>query len=394
MNAMSFIEFIVAISALMLIARKSLWLALTFSALLLGIISLSFSDLSVVVSTTLFDPSIILLSISVALIAMIGGSMEMTGLIDEMMDNAKISRRHALLTIPAVLGLLPIPGGALLSAPVVEKGAGKAEPDIKASINIWSRHVTVLFYPLGTLLAASKMAGLNVYTIILYLLPGLVLTIVLIWAFLLRKVEGGRISSGGTIKKALAPILLILTAPLVHAGLMHAFPNVMEEIFLLIGVSLSLSLVMIFKRKGPSYLLPVLKKMKAYNFALIIIGMFLFLNVFNSSNAPGAVAYLPLSTPLLIVLAGGLLGVATGRVNVPISVMLPILTAKGMIVNEISFTILFFSIFIGFLISPVHPCVSVSLEYFRTDYPSTLKRTFIPATISWSLALITAYLLL
>jgi integral membrane protein (TIGR00529 family) len=396
MDIFVWFEFIITITLLMLIARRSLWVALGFSALVLGLVSIPFLDLSVIVSGTIFDPSIVLLAVSVGLIAVIGGALEMTGLIDELMSNTSLKRRPALLVIPAMLGMLPIPGGALLSAPVVQRGAGKADADIKASINVWSRHVAVLFYPLGSLLATTKMAGLDLYEILLYMVPGLVLTIVLTWIFLLRKVDKGRMTDGKRIrKKAAIPVLLILSAPAVHASLMYLFPSVMEEVFLLLGVSLSLALILIVKRKGPSYLVPVARRMKAWNFALIIMAMFIFLGIFNASDAPDAISTLPLTRPLLVVLAGGLLGVATGRINVPISIMLPILstgTLPGM--DNITFTILFFSIFIGFLISPVHPCVSVSLEYFRTDYLSTLKRTMIPASIAWFVSLGAALILI
>ncbi|MBN1539784.1 MAG: DUF401 family protein [Candidatus Thermoplasmatota archaeon] len=395
MDILIWFEFIVTINILMLIARKSLWVALAFSALVLGLISVPFGTLSVIVSDTLSDPSIILLAVSVGLIAVIGGALEMTGLIDDMMSNTSLKRRPALLVIPAMLGMLPIPGGALLSAPVVQRGAGNASGDVKAGINVWSRHIAVLFYPLGSLLATTKMAGLDLYEVLLYMVPGLVLTIVLTWIFLLRKVENGRIAEGErSRKKALIPVLLILSAPAVHASFMYLFPSVMEEIFLFLGVSLSLVLIMIVKRKGPSYLIPVARKMKAWNFALIIMGMFLFLEIFNASDAPDAISTLPLSRPLLVVFAGGLLGVATGRVNIPISIMLPILVAAGAIIDNVTFTILFFSIFIGFLVSPVHPCVSVSLEYFRTDYLSVLRRTMIPAGIAWAFSLGAALVLI
>ncbi|MGA1872073.1 MAG: DUF401 family protein [Thermoplasmatota archaeon] len=396
MDALIWIEFVLTIALLMLIARKSLWVALAFSAFVLGLISIPFGELSVIATETLTDPSIVLLAISVGLIAIIGGALEMTGLIDDLMSNTSLRRRPALLVIPAMLGMLPIPGGALLSAPVVQRGAGDAESSIKASLNVWSRHIAVLFYPLGSLLATTKMAGLDLYEILLYMVPGLILTIVLTWIFLIGKVQDGRISEGRRVrKKALTPILLILSAPAVHASMMYIFPNIMEEVFLLIGVSFSLALILIVKRRRLSYLIPVSRRMKAWNFALIILAMFVFLEIFNASDAPDAISTLPLSRPLLVVFAGGLLGVATGRVNVPVSIMLPILsTAALSSIDNITFTILFFSIFIGFLISPVHPCVSVSLEYFRTDYISTLKRTIVPASIAWAVSLTAALILI
>ncbi|MEA3558650.1 MAG: DUF401 family protein [Candidatus Thermoplasmatota archaeon] len=396
MDVLIWVEFIVTIAILMVVARKSLWIALAVSSLFLGLVSVSFADLSVIVTDVLFDPSILLLSLSVGIIAMIGGALEMTGLIDDLMLNTSLRRRPALLVLPAMLGMLPIPGGALLSAPVVKGAAGSAPADVKVGINVWSRHLAVLFYPLGSLLATTKMAGLDLYEVMLYAIPGLILTSLLTWIFLIRKVDGGPIHEGEKErKKAYLPVVLILIAPLIHASLMYLFPGIMEELFLLMGVSLSLALILIVKGKGLDFLFPVVKRMRAWNFALIILALFIFLEVFKSSNASEAIASLPLSRALMVVFAGGFLGVVTGRVNIPISVMLPILsTAAYPQINYITFSILFFSIFIGYLLSPIHPCMSVSLEYFRTDYTSVLKRTIVPAVIAWAFVLVLALFLI
>ncbi|MFO8050939.1 MAG: DUF401 family protein [Thermoplasmatota archaeon] len=396
MEVLIWAEFIVTITVLMIVARKSLWLALALSSLVLGLIAVPFGDLSVLVFETITDPPVVLLAISVGLIAMIGGALEITGLINQLMDNTSLGRRSALVVLPAMLGMLPIPGGALLSAPIVKKAGGGAAGDLKVSINVWSRHIALLFYPLGSLLATTKMAGVNLYQAVLYLLPGLVLTVVLIWIFLLRKVEGGKMNHGEKYRrKALLPVVLILIAPAIHASLMYMFPSAMEEVFLFVGVCVSLALIMLIKGKGARFLVPVALKMKAWNFALIILGLFVFLKVFNASDSPDAIASLPLSRPLMVVLAGGFLGIVTGRVNVPISVMLPILsTAAYPEIGIITFSILFFAVFIGYLISPVHPCVSVSLEYFRTDYISMLKRTIVPALIAWAFTMAAAFILI
>jgi len=393
MSMIMWLEFLLTFSILMLAARKSLWLALFLSALFLGLLSVPFPELSVIVSNTLLDPSVLLLAVSVGLIAILGGSMEMTGLIDDLMSNTSLRRRPALIVLPGLLGMLPIPGGALLSAPIVARAAPDAEKGTKASVNVWSRHLAVLFYPLGTLLATTKMAGLDLYTEILYLSPGLILTIVMIWIFFLGKVEDGRISGGERKRmKAFVPVSVILTAPIIHVSLMYLFPGIIPELFLLIGVSSALVLVLVVKGEGAAHVILSARRMRAQNFVLIILGMFVFLEVFNASDVPEVIRSLPLSRPLLIVFAGSVLGAVTGRVNVPVSVMLPVLGASTM--DYTTFSILFFSIFIGYLVSPVHPCVSVSLEYFRTDYSSMLRSSALPALVMLAAVLVVSLILL
>jgi len=40
------------------------------------------------------------------------------------------------------------------------------------------------------------------------------------------------------------------------------------------------------------------------------------------------------------------------------------------------------AVFIGYMISPVHPCVSFSLEFFETKYKDFVKKLALPGIIS------------
>lgn len=397
MDVLIWLKFLTAIAILMFLARKSLWIALTVSALFIGFLSLEIGSVSVIVYDTITDIPIVLLALSVGLIAVIGGSMESTGLMNDLVDNMKMSRRASLIILPGMLGMLPIPGGALLSAPLIQRAAPRVDRDIKASVNIWARHTTLLIYPLGSLLATTKMASLNLYTVIIYMIPFFIFSLLLIWFTMLRKVEKGRESSGPMyVKKLLIPLGVIMSAPIIHGTMIIVFPGIIEEIFLLIAVVISLGLAVYIGKIDVPTLLRITKKMRAWNFSLIIFGMFLFLYLFKASEIPGEIANLPLGQAPFLVIAGAFLGYATGRINVPISVLIPIFSEKfgeGSI-DSLAFSFMFFSVFIGYLISPIHPCVSVSLEYFRCNYVNMLKKAVVPATISLVLTLLAGLFLL
>ncbi|MCD6455110.1 MAG: DUF401 family protein, partial [Candidatus Aminicenantes bacterium] len=51
---------------------------------------------------------------------------------------------------PSLIGLLPMPGGALVSAPVLNEalGEGEVSPELKTFINYWFRHIWEYFWPL------------------------------------------------------------------------------------------------------------------------------------------------------------------------------------------------------------------------------------------------------
>ncbi len=374
--------FFLSIALLMLIARKSLWIALTVAAIILGSFSLSVYEIGEEILNTLTDSSILLLALSVGMIPMIGGVMETSGLMDDLVENLRMKKRLFLAFSPALMGMLPMPGGALLSAPIIKKGGKGVSNDRKSAVNVWFRHLLLLIYPLGALLATTKMAGLDLYLAILYLIPGFLLMLVLGYLFLLRDVKG-KIEYGRFKPKKLAISLgIILAAPLIHLSLMM-FDNTITEAYLLIGVSISLALALYFGRIGLNGIKNVSLKMKPWNFALIIIGMFLFLNIFEASDTPGVIASLAVSKAILLVVIGAILGFATGRVQVPVSILLPIYFSKYGVeaMMALPFALMFFSIFMGYIISPVHPCVSVSLEYFKSSFKDFLKNMIIPVAM-------------
>jgi hypothetical protein len=97
-----------------------------------------------------------------------------------------------MAVLPAVIGLLPMPGGALFSAPLVDSCDvdDTVERITKSKTNYWFRHVWEFWWPLypGVLLAMA-LAGLDVWHM---LLAGLPLTFAMAgagWWFLLRRID-------------------------------------------------------------------------------------------------------------------------------------------------------------------------------------------------------------
>ncbi|MBN1755923.1 DUF401 family protein [bacterium] len=396
MTLIIWLGFLVSLAVLLVVGKKNIGLGLIIAALILGIFNLPFSGILDLVLTTLTDWSVILLAIAVGLIPLIGGLMESSGLIDDLVENLRMGKKLFLATTPALIGMLPMPGGALLSAPVVKKGSEGVPADQKVAINVWFRHVLIMIYPLADLLPSSKMANLNLYKVILYLLPAFFLMVLLGFIFLLKGIKGRiEYQSEFNLKSLIRPILVLFLAPLIHVTLMNVFNGIIPEIPLLIGVSCSLLLVVSYAKPGLKGFLNNFKKMKPWKFFLIIIGMFLFLNMFNGSGSPQVIADIAFSKSFLIVIIGAFFGFITGRVQVPVSILLPIYySGYGReTMNTLTFSIMFVSIFMGYVISPVHPCVSVSIEYFRSDLKAYFRKLIIPAAIILLIMLVSSFFL-
>jgi len=90
------------------------------------------------------------------------------------------------------------------------------------------------------------------------------------------------------------------------------------------------------------------------------------------------------------------LSVVTGRVQLPISILIPIFLATfgADQLTALTFALMYVAVYIGYMISPVHPCVSVSIEFFDTKYKSFAGKLILPSAIGFSLVYIAALILL
>lgn len=405
-----FIFFLIAIGVVLALSRKNIGVSLLLGAIILGIIvpfvsillGSSFSyPLSAFqggkeILNAFLEPSTILLALAVGLIPLIGGTMERSGQMDKLVKNMRVPKRAAISSLPAILGMLPMPGGALLSSPLVERTGKDVKGGMKAAINVYFRHVLFLIYPLApALLVSARIANLNVYTLVPYLLPFFLFSIILGYMFLLRNVKGQiKHEDEFSLKNLVLPLTVILIAPLLDLILTSLFPQTppFSEIALVIGVIISLVFALRVGGMKINDLWKIFKEMKSWNFALVIFGMFAFLNVFNASPLPDRISDLHILPQLLFVGIGFFLGIGTGRIQAPMGILLPILMApENSIVTPLAFTIIYFSVFIGYVLSPVHPCVSVSLEYFDTTLEEFSRSILLPVGFAIGTAFIVSF---
>ncbi len=379
--------FFVSIGLLLILSRKNLVLALFAAGITLGLFTVSPYCIGMKIWETLTDPSVVLLSAAIGIIPLIGGALEISGALDNLVNNLRIGKKNFLMFSPALLGMLPMPGGALLSAPLVEKGGGNVKPKIKAALNVWFRHAFLLIYPLSTLLiVTAKIANISVYHVLPYMLPIFIFTVVLGYIFFIRDVKGEiKYKEKFSLRKLSIPLLVIVIAPLIDFLIQNMVELPVREISLVIAVTISFILALVFGKLNLENLKCIFKKMRPWYLVLIIIGLFVFINIFTASGVPEAIADLTIPNIVLCVFISFLLGMATGRVQLPATIVIPTYLAVSNLSSMplIIFAITFFSIFIGYVISPVHLCVAVSCVYFKIKIQDFLKAAVAPAFIAF-----------
>ena len=130
------IGFSLSVVLLLFVSRRNLALGMAVAAAVLAGFTLTPASFGAALWQTISDPSVLLLALVVGLIPLIGGAMETSGEMGRLVSNLRIGIRPFLAFAPALLGMLPMPGGALLSAPMIERGAGHTAPDVKAAARL------------------------------------------------------------------------------------------------------------------------------------------------------------------------------------------------------------------------------------------------------------------
>jgi len=374
----AWLSFIIIIGIVIILSKYELGVTLSLGAV--GFAFLAGTNIVQALINVVTNPTVLLLMIIVTLISILGGIMEESGLMIEMIQKMRISRKASLMVIPSLFGLLPVAGGALMSAPIVEQIDSEEEPSKKVSINVWYRHMLILIYPLSSsLIFASSLIGINLYIIVIGLLPCMIIMWLVGYFTLIKDVSPFLEQGERDLKRAFHNMLPIIIAPIIDFIGRTFFNLRLPEIFLFVALIFSIGLALIFGSMKFSSIKSISKRMKIWRFPLIIFAMFIFLEVFDLSGASEEIGSLNLSVFLLI-LIGFFLGFGIGRILLPVSILIPI---YGLTIPLLDFIFIYVSIFLGYLITPIHPCVTYSADYFETDFRKVVKVLGKPIFISF-----------
>jgi len=325
----------------------------------------------------------------IILVLYLGNLLQEKGNFKKMVEALKsmIPEPRLILAVPpAFIGLLPMLGGALMSAPIVEE-AGKRwnlSPAWKTFLNYWFRHIWEYCWPLYVnMILASAILNIPVKKIALVQFPFTILATALGLIILFKYVPRVQdeknsktfLKNSSDLFYSIWPILLtivliffckwsmILSLGAVSLLTQIVFRFSIKERVKIIWKSLSwktmmlVTSVMVFKR--------ILEVSGALNFVD---------NVFQSR---GVSTYLLLfAIPFLI---GFLTGVNHAYVGISFPVLLPILGAGNPDMILVMFA--YVSGFVGILLSPAHLCLVLTLDYFKAELRDVYKILIWPTGI-------------
>lgn len=354
----------------------------------------------------LSHPKTLCLAAVVSLILVLSLSLEVTGQMQRLLDNFQgLIRLQAInfVIFPALIGLLPMPGGAIFSAPMV-KNIGK-DGQLNAAelsyINIWFRHVWEYCWPLypGVLLVAA-LGELSLWSLVLAGLPMTLVAVVsgywplrdkgFIFGPTPQNAECETHPSPWPFFKELAPVWTVVVLGIaIGTGLdrFDLFGNVAKETGLIIA--LILAILMTWQTNG----LPmatrrkILADRKLGDMVYMVGSILIFKGILEDSQAVAGVSseLLRLGIPLTIVvvtlplLVGLVSGITIAFVGTTFPILISLIHASPASPVLLPYLILgLVTGFIGVLISPLHVCLLLSNQYFETSMDQVYRHMALP----------------
>jgi integral membrane protein (TIGR00529 family) len=307
------------------------------------------------------------------------------------------STRLLLMFLPALVGLLPMPAGAMMSAPMVEQiGSRKNVPaNVMMTVNYWFRHILEFTWPLylGVVLSASLL-HISLRQVILAQLP-LSLAMILGGVIFLTpriKVHRDESQTSEAWTKSLRMALVGILPVLAVVGL-----NLLAGVDIALALALALVFFGLVKRLRAGRWLQMIKCAMSPEIVVLILAVMIFKKLITVSGAiqaiPGSLAQAGIS-PIFAVLAvpfavGILTGMTSAFIAISYPVLLSFLTPQGV---DYGYMMLAYGAgFMGVMLSPVHLCLVVTKDYFKVSF-SEIYKVLLPA--SFFLLLCTVFLVL
>jgi len=386
---------------LVLLYRKvGLGVSLTAAAFLMSLLSLGIDGTATTLLETCSEPTTLSLVFASFFIILMSILYKETGLVDDLtrslggfIKNSKI----IVSVLPAVIGLMPVAGGALMSAPMVDAEADKLGLDDskKTFINIWFRHAIIPVYPVTQfiiLTAALTQTGIDELIIRQILV---VIVMIAVGYFIgLRKTQPQKTDNTETEAntKANLKLLLISFLPIIITVFLTAALNIDIAVATLAGV---ITILAITKTKATVFK-KTLKNRAVWEVTLAAFAAMLLKNVTVSSGASEIIGTTLANTNMpaimLLSVVPAALGFLMGSPSAAVALSVPILAETVVFIPETA-GLLFISAYLGYMIAPTHLCLVFTAQYFK----SSINRSFkylIPATvISMVAALITYFII-
>ena len=344
----------------------------------------------------------------------LSSQMAETGVMEELVEavRSRVSQRTSMAVLPAVIGLLPMPGGALFSAPLVDRCDVRDEfaPTLKAQTNHWFRHIWEYWWPLypGVLVALDE-TGLEVWQFMLLQIPLTICAVGAGYLFLLRRIRMQDASAraevsedGDGFLRLVLPIAVVVAGYVVvklsHRGLSAVYPNVPglnRYVPMIVGIFAAMAVLQWQRPLDGQVWKRLIFSRRVLSMAAIVAAVRIY-GAFIEADLPTGVSVarqmsvemdrwgisVMLILMLLPFISGLAPGLSVGFVGVSFTVEMGLLGPDPTLSQVLPTVILSFGFgYMGMLTSPVHVCLVVTSEHFKTGLLTNVAGLARPAIL-------------
>ncbi|UCC79838.1 MAG: DUF401 family protein [Candidatus Zixiibacteriota bacterium] len=324
------------------------------------------------------------LVVTVVLILTFANLFESVGFVRSMVSSLEsfLPPKWVARAAPAIIGLLPMPGGAMVSAPIVKQIGRDSDisPERITAQNYWWRHVWEAAWPLyPSIILAAAVLSVSVWDVAIINFP-ICITCILV-GLLLGKVGASARSGerGDYVKliKSLWPILFIVVVGLVL------------KIDLIISVILVLVILYFRYKPTKPVIISSIKTGFAPGVIILIFGVMTLMYTMEATEIASLFYHelLQLNIPsgLVVFVVPFVVGLLTGVTSAYIGVAFPIivpLMGTEMLNIKAGMILAFAGGFMGVMASPVHLCLVLTSQYFRASIAKTLLTVAVPIILT------------
>ena len=396
-----------AVLGIMLYRRVNLGITLNATALLLGFLALDWWQIPVKIyetSVDLLTISIVLSTFGVMLLSQLYKETKMINRLSESLSRIIKNPKIVVSVLPAVLGFLPVAGGALMSAPLVDSEGEKLglKPQKKAYVNLWFRHTIFPVYPLGqVLILTAALSEATISSIIIRNIPIVAVMVVVGYVIGFWKTPNPKSTLTGSepnhnFKDFLVAFSPILATIVVAVGLSLTPYGLSKQGFdVLIATFIGLIVLIAISKTNLKTFTKSLKGWGIYGITFAAYGAFLLGNIIKATEIStifeSVVASGNVDITLLLTGIPAVLGVLTASALGGVSIAMPILGGI-MALSPRTASLIYISAYLGYVISPTHLCFAFTADYFKCHLGKIYKYV-VPSFIVTFAAVLLVYFL-
>ena len=355
----------------------------------------------------------------VGLILVMSRLMERSGHMTRLVESFSLLSRDARVVgavMPTLIGLLPMPGGALFSAPMVEASLHEhpISREQKTIINYWFRHVWEFWWPLypGVVLAIALL-DVNPWRYMGMMAPMTLFSILAGIMFILRPIGKIKLpgkgrpswSEVGRFLWEMMPILVVILIMLLLLGLakvlsllgIHVEMTGVSSI--LPGLVAAVVWVCVVNHIPVSRLRTAVVDKGILPFLLLVFSIMVFKGVMTESHTIGHIRdeLMANRIPVLLIImimpfvSGLITGIAIGFIGTSFPLVIPLFQALPTYDSLALAAVAYTFGFMGMMLSPVHLCFLVSKDYYKAGLLKSYRYLALP-TLTVLAATILLYL--